>query len=105
MAQRIQLKRSSIAGKRPDASYLEPGELAVNTNNADSGLFFESNDGSIVKAGPTSVGPQPPVSTVGYGPGESWFDTGNNNLKVWNADEQKWETVLGPQHGGSEFVV
>ena len=105
MAQRLQQKRSSIAGRRPDASYLEPGELAVNTNASDPGLFFEGNDGSIVKAGPTAVSVTEPSSAVGYGHGENWYETGNKELNVWSASEGEWETVLAPTYGGSEQLI
>jgi hypothetical protein len=93
MAQRIQNKRSSLQGKRPDGSYLEPGEIALNTNASDPGLFFESNDGSIIKVGPTAIGDTAPVSEVGYGKGEMWLDTSgaSNILKVW--DGTAWLTV------------
>ena len=105
MAQRLQQKRSSIAGRRPDSSYLEPGELAVNTNASDPGLFFEGNDGSIVKAGPTAVSPTQPASTVGYGQGENWYDSGNKELKIWDANDSEWQQVLAPMYGGSEQLL
>ena len=73
MAQRLQHKRSSVAGRRPDNRYLEPGELALNTNASDPGVYFELNDGTIAKAGPTSIGLTPPESEVGYGTGETWL--------------------------------
>ena len=105
MAQRLQQKRSSIAGRRPDASYLEPGELAVNTNAGDPGLYFEGNDGSIVKAGPTAVSVSEPASVVGYGNGENWFETGNKELNVWSASKNEWEKVLSPSYGGAEQLI
>ena len=91
MAQRLQLKRSSLSGKRPDGRYLEPGELALNTNAGDPGLYFEANDGSIVKVGPvgiTSDGTPPAVAGQElpvYGRGELWLDrsSGINILKVY----------------------
>jgi hypothetical protein len=91
MANRIQLKRSSLIGKRPEGLYLEPGELALNTNADDPGLFFEANDGTIVKVGPvgiTSDGKPPAVSgeeLPTYGRGELWLDrsSGINVLKVY----------------------
>lgn len=94
MAQRIQNKRSSISGKRPDASYLEPGELALNTNSSGPGLFFETNDGAIAKVGPTHVGLKAPQSEVGYGIGETWYDTGNGVLRVWQASTGTWEDAI-----------
>ena len=105
MAQRLQQKRSSIAGKRPDSSYLEPGELAVNTNATDPGLFFEGNDGSTVKVGPTAMGDTVPASDVSYGNGEAWFNTQSKQLNLYNASLEEWQTVLSPVYGGSEFLV
>ena len=94
MAQRIQNKRSSLEGKRPDGSYLEPGEIALNTNSSDPGLFFETNDGAIAKVGPTHVGLKAPGTEVGFGPGEAWYDTGNGQLKVWDPISKAWVPAL-----------
>ncbi len=104
MAQRIQNKRSSLPGKRPDGSYLEPGEIALNTNAGDPGLFFELSDGSIAKAGPTSLGTNPPTTEVGYGPGETWWDSGNNQLNIWDDANEQWvpSTLVG---GDPRFTV
>jgi len=105
MAQRLQQKRSSISGRRPDASYLEPGELAVNTNAGDPGLYFEGNDGSIIKAGPTAVSLTQPSSAVGYGHGENWYETGNKELNLWSSSKNEWEKVLAPTYGGAEQLI
>lgn len=105
MATRIQNKRSSIAGKRPDGRYLEPGEIALNTNAADPGVYFETNDGSIAKVGPTFIGVEPPSSLVGYGQGEMWLDSGNGTLNTFNADENRWLPTVGSPHGGAQTVV
>ena len=105
MAQRFQLKRSSIAGKRPGSEYLEPGELALNTNSHDAGVYFEANDGTVLKAGPTFVGESQPTSEIGYGHGETWLDTANGSLKVWNEDETRWMSAVSPAQGGVGTVV
>lgn len=105
MAQRIQHKRSSILGKRPAEQYLEPGELALNTNASDPGLFFETNNGEIAKAGPTSIGPQPPASEVGYGPGEAWYDTGNGTFNLWVPAMNQWMPVAAPLFGGAPTAI
>ena len=101
MAQRIQNKRSSIAGKRPDGSYLEPGELALNTNASDPGVYFEVNDGSVVKAGPTYIGDSQPQSNIAYGQGETWLDSGNGTFKVYSAESEKWLEAFSAPYGGS----
>lgn len=105
MATRIQLKRSSILGKRPSGQYLEPGELALSTNQADPGLFFETNSGDIAKVGPTHIGVKPPVSDVGYGPGETWLDEGNGTLNVWVPALKQWTPVQSPFFGGATTAV
>ena len=94
MAQRIQLKRSSINGKRPEGRYLEAGELALNTNGTNPGLFFEANDGTIVKVGPavvTTDGKAPLLSNslAEYNEGELWFDSadGSGTLMIYVGGE------------------
>ena len=101
MSQRIQNKRSSIAGKRPDGSYLEPGELALNTNASDPGVYFEVNDGSVVKAGPTYIGDSQPQSNIAYGQGETWLDSGNGTFKVYSSESEKWLEAYYAPYGGS----
>lgn len=105
MAQRLQQKRSSIKGKRPDQSYLEPGELAINTNASDPGLFFEGNDGSIVKVGPTAMSKLAPETDTGHGQGENWFDQGNKVLNLYDANNENWTTAISPLYGGAETLV
>ena len=105
MANRIQLKRSSIAGRRPDGSYLEPGELALNTSAVDPGVFFEAADGSIVKAGPTSVSESKPESLVGHGQGEAWFDSGNKQLSFYDIRVQDWVKTYSAPYGGSKTLL
>ena len=77
---------------------MEPGELALNTNGSNSGLFFEANDGTIVKVGPAAITSdgEPPVLTntlAEYSPGELWYDLadGEGQLKIYN--NGSWEVV------------
>lgn len=101
-AKRIILKRSSLAGKRPSSEMLSPGEIALNTNSLEPGLFWETTDGNVVKAGPTAVLPYPPAQFPGKG--ESWFDSEDGTLKVGDAERQ-WRSVSAPYLGGSGTVV
>lgn len=105
MAHRLQLKRSSIAGKRPGPEYLEPGEIALNTNASDPGLYFEANDGSVIKTGPTHIGSNPPKASLGHGQGEQWLDTRDGNLKVYHAATEQWIPIMTASHGGSTTVI
>lgn len=92
-------KRSSTQNKRPEASSLGTGEIALNYNSADPGVFFEANDGSIVKVGPAEVGNSAPNSTPtgssGNSAGELWFDTSGvtDYLKLYNGSS--WVSASG----------
>ena len=79
-ATKIILKRSSIPGKRPNTSNLEAGEIAVNTNANEPGLFFEVTDGQVVKAGPPSYLSEAP--TVSPARGELWLDVDTKSLNI-----------------------
>ncbi len=101
-AKRIVLKRSSIAGKRPSASHLPPGEVGLNTNSEEPGLFFSVTDGQVIKVGPPSVLPLPPTNLPEKG--ELWFDTEDGTLNVGDATSQ-WRTVSAPFLGGGGSIV
>ena len=45
----IQLYRSTTAGAAPAAGNLNPGELAININNADMALYAENASGTVIK--------------------------------------------------------
>lgn len=105
MSQRIQHKKTSIPGKRPSELYLEPGEIALNTSSSDPGLYVELSNGDIGKVGPTYLGPNPPQSEVGYGPGEEWLNTNTNSVNIWVPALNKWVKTLTPWCGGSSTVV
>lgn len=91
----VQHKRSSTEGRRPSATSLVEGQLAVNFNANQPGVFMKTGDDSMVKIGPCHVNANEPVLEAGsdYCVGELWLDiTGNaNQLKVW--DGFAWRTV------------
>lgn len=91
----VQLLRSEVLRKRPDADKLLPGQAAVNTNAAEPGLFFADNTGTaLFKVGPCSVGTSAPNAGLNNTPGELWldmtstFDSPGPKLKVW--DGAQW---------------
>jgi hypothetical protein len=45
----IQLYRSTTSGAAPSAGNLNPGELAININNADMALYAENASGTVVR--------------------------------------------------------
>jgi hypothetical protein len=97
-AVKVIFKRSSILGKRPTNANLEPGEIGLNTNAVDPGLFFEVNDGSVVKVGPTSYLPQPSTPTPSLG--ELWVDKDTKTLSI-GTEKNLWQKVAAPFLGGT----
>jgi len=97
-AVKIILKRSSVLGKRPTSQLIEAGELALNTNVDDPGIFFEVSNGNIVKSGPTSYLATPPTPTPSKG--ELWVDSDTSKLSI-GTGQQEWKSVATPFLGGS----
>jgi hypothetical protein len=101
-AVKIIFKRSSLLGKRPTGANLEPGEIGLNTNSNDPGLFFEVNDGSVVKAGPTAYLPEAPAQIPARG--ELWVDKDTKALSIGD-DEGNWQKVAAPYLGGTNGLT
>ena len=96
---KVRLRRSPVFTKRPQVFDIEDGELALNFNTNELGLFVRDlDDGGnrrIRKIGPIHFGAAAPNSTeASYGfpvelsNGEAWVDTSAGVdkylLKVWN---------------------
>jgi len=86
----VQHIRSGEFAKRPSPQELATGQLAVNYNQDSVGLFFKTDAGTLVKAGPMHVGTTAPsqVNWTERSIGEMWLDTsvtGVATLKVWTA--------------------
>lgn len=101
-AVKIVFKRSSLLGKRPTGANLDPGEIALNTNTNDPGIFFEVNDGSVVKAGPTSYLPSEPTSVPALG--ELWVDSDTKTLNI-GTESNSWQKVAAPFLGGTNGLT
>lgn len=90
MASVLKHLRSSTADKRPTASGLADGQLAINTASGTPGLYFEDSAGNIVKVGPAHVGTAAPnaspAGSTGNSKGELWVDenTTTPGLKYYN---------------------
>jgi len=97
-AVKLIFKRSSILGKRPTSANLTPGEIGLNTNSEDPGLFFETNNQSVVKVGPTAYLPEFPTLTPSRG--ELWVDSDTKALSI-GTDLNTWQTVAAPFLGGT----
>jgi hypothetical protein len=97
-AVKIIFKRSSLLGKRPSSTNLEAGEIGLNTNSNDPGLFFEVNDGNVVKAGPTAYLPEAPTQIPARG--ELWVDSDTKAMSI-GTDAGSWQKVAAPFLGGT----
>jgi hypothetical protein len=96
MTVQILSRRSTLLYDRPLPSKLGVGELALNANASDPGLYFaDSANATLIKIGPTFVGSAAPnLSPTGYtslSKGESWLDTASTKiLKIY--DGSAWQT-------------
>lgn len=96
MTVQILSRRSLLLSDRPFPARLGVGELALNANAGDPGLYFaDSTQTSLIKIGPAYVGSTAPnTSPVGYtvlSKGESWLDTTSTHiLKIY--DGAAWRT-------------
>jgi len=84
----VQHIRSGEFARRPQPLDLAPGQLAVNYNTDSTGLFFRTDNGELVKAGPVHVGASAPpqINYTERSIGEMWLDTTDSiapSLKVY----------------------
>jgi hypothetical protein len=90
-------KNSTVASKRPTAAQLVTGELGLNANSADPGLYFEDSTGAIRKVGGAHYGATAPnvapAGEAGNSQGELWFNTGDEKLYIWSGTA--WEVAGG----------
>jgi hypothetical protein len=101
----LQNLRSSTANKRPVATSLSDGQIAINTNAASPGIFFKNSSNVLTKVGPIQIGTSAPNSSpagsAGNAVGEQWLDTSGSTvvLKVWNGSawqqQNKFSAVAG----------
>lgn len=100
MAVQVLSRRSSLLHDRPFPIRLGAGELAVNFNPGDPGLFFADSTSSpgtgLIKVGPTYIGSTAPnTPPTGYtlnSVGESWLDTASTEVhKLF--DGTSWVTT------------
>lgn len=84
----VQHIRTDEVERRPKPADLVEGQLAVNYNNTTPGIYFKTDTGNLVKAGPMFISAIEPVPN-NYTPflvGEMWLDTSKETpaLKVWD---------------------
>lgn len=104
----LQNLRSNTANKRPTAAGMSDGQIALNTNATEPGLFFKDAGGTIRKVGPIAVGSSAPNSSpatggsTGNSIGEAWLDTSTTPaiLKIWDGTTWASSSSL-PLAGGT----
>jgi len=96
MAVQILRLRSSLLYDRVFPSRLGDGEIALNTNAVEPGLYFRDSSGSpnLIKVGPIHVSTTAPnLTPTGYtllGKGESWLDKASTEIfKIY--DGSSWQ--------------
>lgn len=92
----VQHIRSGEFARRPQPLDLAPGQLAVNYNSDSTGLYFRTDNGELVKAGPVHVGTDAPpqINWTERSVGEMWLDTTDPvspSMKVYT--EAGWTVV------------
>ncbi len=92
----VQHIRSGEFARRPQPLDLAPGQLAVNYNSDSTGLYFRTDNGELVKAGPVHVGTDAPpqINWTERSVGEMWLDTTDPvspSMKVYT--EAGWVVV------------
>jgi len=96
MTVQVLSRRSTLLYDRPFPDRLGIGEIALNANAGDPGLYFaDSANTTLIKIGPTFVDSTAPnLSPTGYtslSKGESWLDTASTKiLKIY--DGSAWQT-------------
>jgi hypothetical protein len=96
MTVQVLSRRSTLLYDRPLPTRLGVGELALNANAGDPGLYLsDSANTTLIKIGPTFVGSTAPnLTPAGYASlskGESWLDTASTQiLKIY--DGTAWQT-------------
>jgi hypothetical protein len=91
----VQNLRSGIASKRPVASGLAFGQIAVNYNADDPAVYLRGDGNELIKVAPTYVSSGAPNAVPASGGasgnslGESWLDTSSTNalLKIWDGND------------------
>ena len=107
MTIQIQSRRSSLLNDRPVPTRISAGELCVNINSGDPGLFFADNVASpstgLIKVGPIHVGStQPnnaPTGFTSFSKGESWLDTSSTELfRVHDGTNLQYAKAIASTH-------
>jgi hypothetical protein len=101
----VQNLRSGVANKRPAASGLAFGQIAVNYNADDPAIYLRGDGNELVKVAPTYVSSGAPNAVPASGGasgnslGETWLDISTTPpaLKIW--DGTQWSAAYALASG------
>ena len=98
MTANIQLLRSSNSKERPNPNMLLDGQVFLNVQSDEPGLYFKTtNTQEVIKVGPVTVGPNEPNNSENRAKGELWLHAGEPwsepVLKVFDGAE--WKVIGG----------
>lgn len=88
--------RSGTADKRPAASGLAFGQIAINYNHTDPAIYLRGSSDDLVKVGPVFIGSGAPNATPASGGasgntvGEQWLDITNGDYVTKTWDGSSW---------------
>jgi phage-related tail fiber protein len=111
MASTLKHLRSSTANKRPTASGLADGQIAINTASGTPAMFFKDSNGGVVKVGPAHVGATAPNATpagsAGNSLGEQWLDNsgGGYRAKYWDGTAWRSPVITNADIGASAAIA
>jgi len=97
MTVQVLSRRSTLLYDRPFPNLMGVGEICLNANFGDPGLYFsDSTNTALFKIGPTFIGSTAPnLTPAGYSSlskGESWLDTASTQIhKIY--DGSAWQTT------------
>lgn len=92
--------RSGTADKRPAASGLAFGQIAINYNETDPAIYLRGHSDDLVKVAPVYVGTTAPNATPASGGasgntvGEQWLDTTNGDYVTKVYDGTAWRSPV-----------
>lgn len=101
----VQNLRSGVANKRPVASGLAFGQIAVNYNADDPAIYLRGDGNELIKVAPTYVSSGAPNAVPASGGasgnclGETWLDISTTPpaLKIW--DGAQWSAAYALASG------
>lgn len=109
MTVQILSRRSNLLNDRPTPERIGSGELCLNFNSADPGLYFKDDVATpstgLIKAGPTFIGAvapnTPAAGFASFCKGESWLDTASTHiLKLWDGTAWQYPKAIASNSAG-----